>query len=102
MREYYVYILRCKDGSYYTGVTNNYERRSMEHWESADSRGYLSRALKKPIKLVHVEAFQSITDAITREKQIKRWSRSKKEALIKDDLESLIKLAKCHGSTSSP
>jgi len=80
MKTYYVYILRCADGSYYTGVTNNAERRLWEHQEGLIPGCYTNT--RRPVKLVHVESGNDIGGAIFREKQIKGWSRKKKEALI--------------------
>ncbi len=104
MKEFYVYILQCSDGSYYTGVTNDFELRATQHQEGVDPKCYTFK--RRPIKLVHLEAFDSILSAISREKQIKRWSRAKKQALIEDREEALQRLARCskrcHGSAGSP
>lgn len=86
MFNYYVYILECADKSYYTGVTNNLERRIAEH-NSGLLKGYTSSRL--PVKLVYYAYFNRIEDAIRFEKQIKGWSRKKKEALINGDIKSL-------------
>ncbi|MDA8214354.1 MAG: GIY-YIG nuclease family protein [Nitrospiraceae bacterium] len=99
MKSYYVYILQCSDGSYYTGVTNNVERRLYEHQEGLIDGCYTHN--KRPVKLVYMEEFSDVLDAISREKQIKGWSRKKKEALIAGDFEKLVELAKGHSSTSS-
>lgn len=96
----YVYLVRCNDSSYYIGVTNNYERRMAEHQVGNDSNCYTYKRL--PIKLMYVEAFDTITDAIAREKQLKKWSRAKKEALIAGDENALQRLARSHGSAGSP
>lgn len=81
--EYYVYILRCNDGSYYTGVTNDYEKRFSEHQDGLDSGCYTFK--RRPLELVYHAEFSEITDAIALEKRVKRWSRKKKEALIRRD-----------------
>ncbi|MEW6739942.1 MAG: GIY-YIG nuclease family protein [Nitrospirota bacterium] len=99
MRSYYIYILQCSDGSYYTGVTNNVERRFYEHQEGLIDGCYTHN--KRPVKLKYVEEFSDVREAIGREKQIKGWNRKKKEALIRGDFEKLIELAKGHPSTSS-
>ena len=92
MKTYYVYILLCADDSFYTGVTNNLERRLLEHNEGISEGSYtLSR---RPVQLEHFEEFQFIDDAITREKQLKKWSRAKKKALIGSDIDALEKLSK--------
>ena len=88
----YVYILHCNDGTYYTGVTNNYERRFAEHQEGLDPGCYTHN--RRPLKLVYVEAFDKPMKAINREKQIKGWSKAKKAALINGDINELIRLSR--------
>jgi predicted GIY-YIG superfamily endonuclease len=75
----WVYILRCSDGSYYTGCTTNIEQRYGEH-QAGETPGYTATRL--PVEMVWADEFQTIHDAIDFERQIKRWSRAKKEALI--------------------
>ena len=87
MHQYFIYIVECRDSSYYTGVTNNVERRVAEHNSSTDPVGYTSQ--RQPVKLIYQHSFQWILDAITAEKQIKGWSRRKKEALIEGKLDLL-------------
>lgn len=83
----YVYILRCCDGSYYTGSTRtSLEHRIAEH-NSGALGGYTAR--RRPVELAYSEYFDRITDAITAERQIKGWSRAKKQALIRGDLGEL-------------
>ena len=89
---YWVYILKCSDNSYYTGVTNNLERRISEHELGEDIKAYTYK--RRPVKLVYYEEFNEILDAIDAEKQIKGWRREKKEALIKDQYEKLPELSK--------
>lgn len=99
MYRYFVYILKCKDGSYYTGVTNNVEKRFYKHQEGLIKDCYtLSR---RPLELVLIEEFYDVNDAIRREKQIKGWVRRKKEALIAKDFGKLVSLSKSNPSTSS-
>ncbi len=81
--EYYVYVLRCADGSYYTGVTSKLQARIDEHQSGADINSYTSKKL--PVEVVYFEVFQMVQHAIAREKQLKGWSRAKKEALISGD-----------------
>ena len=90
MKDYFVYILKCSDDSYYTGVTNNLEKRINEH-QSGIIKGYTSKKL--PVKLVFSERFNDITQAIKFEKQIKGWSRKKKEVLINQNLDLLVQLS---------
>jgi putative endonuclease len=92
MHEYFVYMLRCADDSLYIGVTNDYVRRLAEHNYGIDPRHYTWK--RRPVTLVHVEVFGDVTEAIRREKQLKRWSRKKKEALVAGDEELLSKYAK--------
>lgn len=92
IREYYVYILHCRDGSYYTGVTNNYELRFSQHQEGLDPSCYTCS--RRPVKLVYVAAFGDVNEAIAWEKKVKRWSRKKKEALIQREYERLPFLSK--------
>jgi len=93
-KEYYVYILHCSDGSYYTGVTNDYQLRLSQHQNGEDPRSYTCR--RRPVKLVYLAEFWDINEAIAREKCIKRWSRKKKEALIRHEYKLLPLLAKKH------
>jgi len=90
MLEFYVYIVQCGDGSYYTGHTDNLERRISEHMNKTYSN-YTSERL--PIKVVYVQTFATRAEAIDAEQQIKGWSRKKKEALIKGNINELVKLA---------
>jgi putative endonuclease len=93
----WVYILKCADGSYYTGLTRNElpEAREQQHNQGVDSMAYTFS--KRPVKLVHAEYFELVTSAIEAERQIKGWSRSKKDALIKGDWNSLQMLSKRDG-----
>jgi predicted GIY-YIG superfamily endonuclease len=76
----YMYILECSDGSYYTGSTNDLERRLAQH-QNGEGANHTKKHL--PVKLVYFEEFQRIDEAFYREKQVQGWSRKKKEALIK-------------------
>ena len=99
---YTVYILECADGSYYTGITRRpVEVRLWEH-NSGVVEGYTHS--RRPVVLRCVETFESVTQAISRERQIKGWSRRKKEALIEGRYESLpgLSRARPRGSTGSP
>ncbi len=89
---FHVYILKCSDGSYYTGMTANLERRLAEHQHGYDPKAYTHR--RRPVALVYSEAFADHDDAFRREHQIKAWSRAKKEALIRGDWEDLQRQAK--------
>lgn len=88
---YFVYIVQCNDGSYYTGVTNNIERRLWKHNNETDTKAYTFS--RPPVQLKYCERFQNIKQAIAWEKQLKGWSRKKKEALFIDDWETIKALA---------
>jgi putative endonuclease len=84
---YYVYIIECSDHSYYVGVTNDLERRIWEHQEGIDLKSYTFP--RRPVQLRYSETYSNILDAIAREKQLKGWTRKKKEALINENWEAL-------------
>ena len=88
----YTYILQCNDDSFYVGVTNDLERRLNEHQSGYDPKSYTASRL--PVKLVYYEMFSSPEMAIDREKQLKKWSRAKKIALIDGNDNMLKSLAK--------
>lgn len=94
----YVYIVKCSDGSYYTGVTNDIERRIAEHNSGEDENAYIFS--RRPVELVFCEMLINPNEAIELEKQIKGWSRKKKEALIERNWDKLKKLAVCKNLTS--
>ena len=98
MKELYVYILKCADKSYYTGFTNNIERRIEEHNLGLNIYSYTFS--KRPIELIWYNKFSSEFEAIEWEKKIKGWSRKKKEALINGNLELLPILAECKNETN--
>jgi putative endonuclease len=87
-----VYMLRCADGSYYVGSTKqSVEARVWEHNNLAVD-GYTAR--RRPVELVFTESFDLIIDAVARERQIKGWSRRKKECLIALAYEQLPSLSR--------
>jgi len=88
----FVYIIHCSDGTYYTGITSNLEKRIFEHKSGKHPDSYTFS--RRPLSLVFFCEFTDINLAIEKEKQIKKWSRVKKEALIKGDLLALPNLAK--------
>jgi len=92
MKKSYVYILKCADDTYYTGVTSNLEQRLFQHSTGFYKNSYTSK--RRPITLMFYAEFTDITIAIAKEKQVKKWSRAKKEALINGEFDSLINLAK--------
>ncbi len=96
---YFVYIVECSDKSYYTGVTNDLDRRLWEHNNDDNTHAYTYK--RRPVTLKYFQRFQDINQAIEFEKQIKGWSRKKKEALFREDWEEIKKLAKSHSAPSS-
>ena len=87
----YLYIVQCSDGSYYSGTERSgLEQRVSEH-NSGHYGGYT--ATRRPVSLVYSEWFEAITDAIAAERQVKGWSRAKKEALIRGDFQGLRALS---------
>ena len=88
-----VYILRCADGSYYTGLTKQeVEARVWEHNNEPNSKSFTFN--RRPVVLVFTETYDRMLDAIAREKQIKGWSRRKKETLIAMHYEGLPVLSR--------
>jgi len=88
----FVYILECSDETYYTGVTSNLAKRVFEHKTGKHKGSYTFG--RRPLKLAFFAEFTDINMAIEKEKQIKKWSRAKKEALINGDYVALPNLAK--------
>ena len=88
---WYVYILRCADKSFYVGHTSDPEARKRAHDEGTASN---HTAKRRPVEMVYEEAWASIADAIDRERQLKRWSRAKKEALIASNTTALHALSR--------
>jgi putative endonuclease len=91
-RHLWVYIVRCADGSYYVGSTKrDPAAREWEHNQGVVP-GYTHS--RRPVTLVYAEYYQRQIDGSARERQIKRWSRAKKEALMAEDWEELARLAR--------
>ena len=97
--QYFVYMVRCADGSYYVGITNNVDRRVAEHNLGIDEACYTHS--RRPVQVVFVESFREVLDAIFVEKKLKGWSRAKKEALIAGDWSQVHLLAKRRGGRPS-
>ena len=89
---FWVYILRCADGSYYTGHTDNLEKRIGEHNAGAIASCYTFK--RRPLKLVFAQDFSTREEALASEQQIKGWSRKKKEAMVRGDWAEVSRLAK--------
>src|SRR5690606_6844752 len=95
----YFYILRCSDGSYYTGITQRpVEERVSEHNHGFHG-GYTAK--RRPVTLAFADHFDRSTDAIAFERQVKGWSRAKKEVLIRGDFAALPNLARRLGTRRS-
>jgi len=88
----YMYILKCSDGTYYTGSTVDLESRLWQH-QNGEGANYTSKRL--PVELVYFEEYERIDDAFAREKQVQGWGRKKKEALMNGELKELHLLAEC-------
>ncbi len=99
---FFVYILQCSDGSFYTGHTDNLEKRLAEHATGATG-GYT--ATRRPVKLRFSQEFPIRDEALVAERQIKGWSRKKKIALMAGDWQKISMLAQSrnlgHPSTGS-
>ena len=89
---YTVYILHCSDGSYYTGSTDDIDRRLFEHQDGASPSAYTFR--RRPVKLVWSEEVATLDEALLHEHQIKGWSRAKKEALIRGDFQAIHEIVR--------
>jgi putative endonuclease len=87
----YLYILRRADGKYYVGTT----RKGLEERVGEHNAGLLGgyTASRRPVALVFAQYFESIADAVAAERQVKGWSRTKKEAMINGDWSRLPELA---------
>lgn len=97
--QYFVYIVQCSDNSYYTGVTNDVERRLWEHNEGISTKRFTYK--RRPVQLMYWQRFTDIHQAISWEKQLQGWSRKKKEALFIEDWNKIIELAKNSKAKSS-
>ncbi|UZE97638.1 GIY-YIG nuclease family protein [Alkalimarinus alittae] len=89
---FHVYILQCQDKSFYTGHTDNLENRLEQHHSAYFKNCYTATRL--PVQLVFQQAFETRLEALSKERQIKGWSRNKKQALIEGDWAKLKTLAK--------
>ncbi|MBL8501713.1 MAG: GIY-YIG nuclease family protein [Nitrosomonas sp.] len=107
MKPFWVYILRCADGSYYTGHTDDLDRRIGQHQAGEYHDGYT--AARRPVTLMWSQECTTREEALAAEMQIKGWSRKKKEAMMRGDWKEVSRLARgksmptksAHASTSS-
>ncbi|MEN3971421.1 GIY-YIG nuclease family protein [Sphingomicrobium sp. XHP0235] len=88
---FFVYILECADGSYYTGHTDRLEYRMAQH-EAGEGSDWTRRRL--PVQLLWSETFSSREEALSAEQTIKGWSRAKKKALMAGRFDLLSYFAK--------
>lgn len=95
---FWVYILRCSDGTYYTGQTDDLERRIAQH-QAGTFPGYTHD--RRPVELMFSETFTDRIDALERERQIKDWSRKKKEALFRGDWRGVSEAARSRRRVST-
>lgn len=77
---YFVYILKCADGTYYTGSTNDVEKRLIKH--NTHKTGAKYTRTRRPVELMYKETFETKPEALVRENQIKRLTRQQKEKLL--------------------
>jgi predicted GIY-YIG superfamily endonuclease len=92
----WVYILKCADNSYYTGKSQAIETRIEQHQQGV-FKGYTYS--RRPVTLMWSAGFLTYKEAIMCERQIKGWSRAKKEALIRGDIDLLHNLAACRNKS---
>ncbi len=97
MKRYYVYILKCSDQSYYTGITNDIDNRLAQHNNGDNNTSYTYR--RRPVELVFCYEFSEVMQAISFEKQVKGWSRKKKEAIINGKWDLLKELSACQNES---
>ncbi len=97
MKTYYVYILRCSDNSFYTGITGNFEQRWAQHQEGFFKNCYTYK--RRPLIVEYHMEFNDVIQAILFEKKVKGWTRAKKQALINNDFETIQLLAECRNFT---
>ncbi|NIP28833.1 MAG: GIY-YIG nuclease family protein [Phycisphaerae bacterium] len=90
---WYTYILKCADNSYYTGHTNDLSERLSRHNAGLGPKW---TACRLPVQLAYKESHENQESAINHEKQIKKWSGAKKDALIEGNAEKLKRLSKRH------
>ena len=88
---FYVYILQCSDGSYYTGHTDDLDNRMAQH---GGGEGGRYTAKRRPLNLLWATDFQTRNEAFEAEKQIQGWSRAKKETLMRGDFAALPELSR--------
>ena len=96
---FWVYVLRCSDDSYYTGHTDDLDRRLAQH-RAGTFPGYTQSRL--PVELMYTSDFPTREEALAMERRIKGWTRAKKEALFRGDWQRLRELSASRDSPRSP
>jgi predicted GIY-YIG superfamily endonuclease len=89
---FHAYMLRCSDGHYYVGSTDDLEARIAQHQSGRDPHCYTIK--RRPFSLVWTESFVTRIEAKEAEARIKGWSRAKKEALIAGDWDAITLLSR--------
>jgi putative endonuclease len=97
MNSYYVYILKCADDSYYVGITNNLDKRLMEHQSGMNMECCTYR--RRPLEIKFYEVFNDVLQAIYFEKKLKKWTRTKKESLSNGDFDMIQILSESRNAT---
>ena len=92
MKLYYVFILKCSDETFYTGITSNLDKRMIEHNTGKHKHSYTFN--RRPLTLEFYAEFTNVNIAIGNERQFKKWSKAKKQALINVEFEKLPNLSK--------
>lgn len=92
MKRYFVYMVLCADDSLYVGITNDVDYRVGQHNFGIDPDCYTFK--RRPVDLLYSSEFGEVADAISWEKQIKRWSRAKKLALAANNWDEIRRLAR--------
>jgi|26BtaG_2_1085354.scaffolds.fasta_scaffold00006_139 putative endonuclease len=100
MKSYFTYIVLCSDNSYYTGMTNDLERRLTQHNDGLKRDCYTYK--RRPVELKWYLQFTNPTEAIKIEKQIKGWSWRKKTALIEENWNDLVEFSKNYSEYGHP
>jgi len=94
----FVYVLECADGSYYVGSHRGTDVAERVDEHNAGKYRDAYTFTRRPVKLVWSDWFSNITDAVAFERQVKGWSRAKKETLIRGEFDELVRLAKRPGA----
>ncbi len=90
-------MVRCADEYIYVGITNNLERRIIEHKRGLNKSCFTFR--RRPLELIFYQDFNDIGQAISFEKKIKKWSRTKKQALADGNFDLLEIYSECRNAT---